>query len=284
MHSFEAVLNEILTQVMYTDPWVVGANGVPSSFFCCLYKLMLMRLTERQVYTLVRPDQLFTGTEYVAARNNPFVRAAGLLYVRYLSPPDQLWQRMSLFLMECDSESEFQFSSDQRRATVGDFVKQLLSENQFLGTVLPRIPTLASRDILAKLQTLAERRAIKSTNEAAHLKAKFRAGASCLVRLNSLWDEQFSLSKGVSGYAQVTEKWVPATVLSTVLKAPFSAHVLDEEDAIAADVIEDEEKVIYKVHVSLKTSGEGADKPRQMSVNLWDIKIPQGDSLDQQYR
>ena len=56
MHSFEEVLFEIINQVTYTDPWVVGANGVPSSFFCCLYKLMLMRLTERQVYTMVRPD------------------------------------------------------------------------------------------------------------------------------------------------------------------------------------------------------------------------------------
>ena len=84
-------MREILENVRYTDPWVVGANGVPSSFFCCLYRLMLMRLTERQVYTLVRPDQLFTGQEFVSARNNPFIRAAGFLYVRFLSPPEQLW-------------------------------------------------------------------------------------------------------------------------------------------------------------------------------------------------
>lgn len=49
---------------------------------------MLMRLTERQVYTLVRPDQLFTGQEFVSARNNAFIRAAGFLYVRFLSPPE----------------------------------------------------------------------------------------------------------------------------------------------------------------------------------------------------
>lgn len=88
MRSFEEVIAEIITQVKYTDPWVVGANGVPSSFFCCLYKLMLLRLTEKQVYTLIRPDMLFTGSEYISARNNPFVRAAGLLFIRFLSPPD----------------------------------------------------------------------------------------------------------------------------------------------------------------------------------------------------
>ena len=47
MNSFEEVIHEMITQVRSTDPWVVGANGVPSSFFTCLYKLMTMRLTER---------------------------------------------------------------------------------------------------------------------------------------------------------------------------------------------------------------------------------------------
>ena len=71
---------------------------------------------------MVRPDMLFNGTEYISARNNPFVRAAGLLFIRFLSPPDQLWQRLFLFLMETDSESEFTYSSDHRRVTIGDFV------------------------------------------------------------------------------------------------------------------------------------------------------------------
>ena len=74
---------------------------------------MLMRPTERQVYTMVRPDQLYTGSEFIAARNNPFVRAAGLLFIRYLSPPDQLWPRLYLFLMETDSETEFCHASNQ---------------------------------------------------------------------------------------------------------------------------------------------------------------------------
>ena len=47
MKSVDEVIQEIITNVTYTDPWVVGANGVPSSFFTCLYKLMLLRLTER---------------------------------------------------------------------------------------------------------------------------------------------------------------------------------------------------------------------------------------------
>ncbi len=46
----------------------------------------------------------------------------------------------------------------------------LLEEKQYLGTVLPRIPTLANRDILAKLHSLDERRELKRINEAYQMK------------------------------------------------------------------------------------------------------------------
>ena len=59
MKTFEEVVQEIVENVRYTDPWVVGANGVPSSFFTCLYKLMLLRLTEKQIYQLIRPDMVY---------------------------------------------------------------------------------------------------------------------------------------------------------------------------------------------------------------------------------
>ena len=61
LRTFEEVVQEIIEHVKYTDPWVVGANGVPSSFFTCLYKLMLLRLTEKQVHWLIRPDVLYQG-------------------------------------------------------------------------------------------------------------------------------------------------------------------------------------------------------------------------------
>jgi pre-mRNA-splicing factor 38B len=98
--------------VSYTDPWVVGANGVPSSFFCCLYKLILMRLTEKQVYMMVRPDMLYQNGEFIQARNNPYVRAAGFIYIRLLSPPEQLWERLYLFLMEMKEGTEFAHSAE----------------------------------------------------------------------------------------------------------------------------------------------------------------------------
>ena len=136
---------------------------MPSSFFCCLYRLMLMRLTEKQVYTLIRPDMVYQDGKFIPGRNNPFVRAAGMLYIRYLSPPEQLWPRLYLFLLEVDDQTSFAFCSDKNRIVLmGDYVKMLLEDKQYVGqTVLPRIPTLANRDILAKLHSLEERRQLK---------------------------------------------------------------------------------------------------------------------------
>ena len=63
LKTVQEVVQEIIQNVAYTDPWVVGANGVPSSFFTCLYKLMLLRLTEKQVYSMIRPDAIVHGNE-----------------------------------------------------------------------------------------------------------------------------------------------------------------------------------------------------------------------------
>ena len=69
--------------------------------------------------------------------------------------------------MEVDVETEFAFSSDKTRVvTMGDFVKLLLEEKSYVGqTVMPRIPTLANRDIMARLHALEERRMLKLANQ-----------------------------------------------------------------------------------------------------------------------
>lgn len=129
--------------------------------------------------------------------------------------------------METGSDTEFEYSSDQRVATIGDYVRQLLEDKQYLGTVLPRIPTLANRDILAKLHSLDERRQLKKVNEASHMRHKFRAGTSCMVRINSHWDEVAPSFKGQLS----AEKWVQASILSAVTRAPFNTGIeAPEED------------------------------------------------------
>ena len=76
LKTLQDCISEIERNVQSAEPWVLGANGVPSSLFCILYKMMLMHLTERQVQQLLK------------YRKNPFVRICGALFVRFLSPHD----------------------------------------------------------------------------------------------------------------------------------------------------------------------------------------------------
>lgn len=95
--TFQSVIKEIIENVQNAEPWVLGANGVPSSLFCCLYRIILLRPSEKQVFQLVRPDQILnpnSETEFIPSVNNPFVRVTGFLLIRYLCPPDELWGRL----------------------------------------------------------------------------------------------------------------------------------------------------------------------------------------------
>ena len=49
LKSCNEVINEIQENVTSCEPWLIGANCVPTTLFCCLYKFMLMRLNEKQV-------------------------------------------------------------------------------------------------------------------------------------------------------------------------------------------------------------------------------------------
>ena len=49
--------------------------------------------------------------------------------------------------MEEEVSTEFAFSADGRKITVGEYVKGLLADKQYLGTVLPRVPVLSNREI-----------------------------------------------------------------------------------------------------------------------------------------
>ena len=83
------------------------------------------------------------------------------MFIRFLSPPDQLWERLYLFLMEEDQGMQFTYAADGRQISIGNFVRDLLAEKQHLNTVLPRIPVLINRDILAKLHSVDSKRRLK---------------------------------------------------------------------------------------------------------------------------
>ena len=69
--TFSAVVDKIYYDVDHCEPLVPSTRGVmASSCFCLLHKLQLLRLTDREVRTLL------------THQDSPFIRAMGLLYLR----------------------------------------------------------------------------------------------------------------------------------------------------------------------------------------------------------
>lgn len=135
--GFNEILEEIVNNVTYTDPFAIGVTGVPSTMFCCLYKLMLIKLTENQIKFML------------SYCDNVFIRCAGFLYLRYLCDPKNLWDWFSPYLLD---EQSFHPTSDTKLImTIGEYAERLLKESDYFGTRLPRIPLQTEREIKTKL-------------------------------------------------------------------------------------------------------------------------------------
>ncbi|KAJ3014016.1 PRP38 pre-mRNA processing factor 38 domain-containing protein B [Thoreauomyces humboldtii] len=132
--------HEVVDEIYNREPFFGGNHA--STAFCLLYKLWTLKLTENQV------EELITHTD------SPHIRALGFLYLRYAGKPADLWSWFEPYL---DDEEDLSVEAGQkpRSITIGRFLNGLLTENKWLGTILPRIPVPIARDIEKKL---AERR------------------------------------------------------------------------------------------------------------------------------
>jgi len=88
LKGYNETLEEIYNNVTYVEPWTIGVSGIPSTFFCCLYKLMLTKLSDEQLKGLINNQE------------SPYLKCTGLLYIRYLSEPNDLWNWYSNFILD----------------------------------------------------------------------------------------------------------------------------------------------------------------------------------------
>lgn len=104
---------------------------------------------------------------------NVYVRCMGLLYFRFVGDPERLWAFMGR-LIDNDERSrfllqDFPVSSDgEVILRLSEYIERLLSDGDYFGTRLPRIPTIVERDLKEKLEAAAERRERREWN-AEHL-------------------------------------------------------------------------------------------------------------------
>merc|ERR1712241_246854 len=151
LKTYHEVIDEIYYKVSHLEPWEkgsrktsgqtgmcggvrgVGAGGIISSAFCLLYKLSTLKLTRKQVYAIMNHA------------DSPYIRGLGFMYVRFTQPPTELMEWFEDYL---DDEEVIDVKAGGgKEITIGEMVKQFLTELEWFDTRFPRIPVPVQKEI-----------------------------------------------------------------------------------------------------------------------------------------
>lgn len=149
--SAQQLLDEVFYKVKHLEPWEkgtrkvqgmtgmcggvrgVGAGGVVSSAFCLLYRFFKVKLTRKQLISMIN------------SRVSPYIRGLGFMYIRYTQPPADLWEWFEPYL---DDEEEIDPRSGGGDVmTFGQVVRIMLTKLDWYGTLFPRIPVPIQKEI-----------------------------------------------------------------------------------------------------------------------------------------
>lgn len=129
--TFDELVDEIYNKVTYATPFIPNTRS-PSSCFCLLYRCFQMRLTYKQLATML--DHA----------DSPYIPAVGLLYVRYVVDPKEAW---GFYNPKVRDETEFDPGATGKKKTISQFVNDLIEDLHYHDTILPRIPVLVQRQM-----------------------------------------------------------------------------------------------------------------------------------------
>ena len=138
-YDFMALVDEIYDLVDHAEPWMCGNARGASTGFCILFRLCEMELSDERIWHLLRHV------------DSPFIRVVGFLYVRYVKNGRELLKWCEEFF---DDGEKFAPSPDGKEVTMGEFVRDLLLEQNYFETIFPRIPEVARREIVARIKEL----------------------------------------------------------------------------------------------------------------------------------
>lgn len=114
------------------------AAKTPSTAFCLLLRLFTIRCTESQMKLML---------DHV---DSPYIRCIGFLYLRYAADPNIIWKSFQPYLYDQEAVT-VRANVNAKESTVGEFVRGLLTDLEFYGTRLPRLPIAIEREIKEKL-------------------------------------------------------------------------------------------------------------------------------------
>lgn len=111
---------------------------MPSTAFCLLVRLFTLRCSEKQMNLML---------DHV---DSPYIRCIGFLYLRYAAEPKTLWQWYEPYLYD-EEKVRVEANTSRGETTVGAYIRSLLTNMDYYGTKLPRLPVAIEREIKVKL-------------------------------------------------------------------------------------------------------------------------------------
>uniref|UniRef100_A0A1I8ATJ6 Pre-mRNA-splicing factor 38 n=1 Tax=Steinernema glaseri TaxID=37863 RepID=A0A1I8ATJ6_9BILA len=158
--GFQQLSDECYYNVAHLEPWErgtrktqgmtgmcggvrgVGAGGVVSTAFCLMYKMFTMRLTRKQLVSMINSTQ------------SVYLRGLGFMYIRFTQPPPDLWAWMEPYFD--DDEEIDPRSGGGDKMTIGQMLRTTLTKLDWYGTLFPRIPVPIQKEIEQKFRERAQ--------------------------------------------------------------------------------------------------------------------------------
>lgn len=139
--DWSELVDEIFETVDNVEPWMSGNARGPSTAFNLLYRLCQLKPDVRQVRQML---------DHV---DSTFIRAIGLLYLRYVCDPRQLWDWFRNYVRD---EEEFEPSPPGlgRTVTIGAFARDILLDQFYFETIFPRVPKPVHDEICGHLKEM----------------------------------------------------------------------------------------------------------------------------------
>jgi len=124
------------------DVYRPGSSLEPSCFMCCVYRLFTLEHNDEELQAILDNP------------HSPIVRCIGFLFVRFVAPPDELWELLEDFLLD-DASLKFA-SGKEGTTTIGEYVEGLLLKEKYFNTPLPRIPVVLKKKMEAHIAPLQQ--------------------------------------------------------------------------------------------------------------------------------
>lgn len=133
-------VKEVLKTCDTCEPETRGQGTLdmmPSAFFCCVYRLLMIKLTEAQLKSLMD-------------NRNIWVRCAGFFYVRLGINQERYWELLSDYLLDVEEFMPFP-TTDANSMTEGEFVEHLFTKEKYCDLTIPRLAAAQKRTINERL-------------------------------------------------------------------------------------------------------------------------------------